>query len=45
VEILKSLKWTFFRNGRWVAGSIWISEESTLALKDAELVGSLAGDA
>jgi hypothetical protein len=34
---LKSLKWTFFRKGRWVAGSISISEESTMASEVAEL--------
>jgi hypothetical protein len=38
LEILKSLKWTFFRKGRWVAGSISISEESTMASAVARLV-------
>ena len=30
-EMLKSLKWTFFRKGRWVRGSVSISEASTMA--------------
>ena len=42
-EILKSLKWTFFRKGRWVAGSISISEELTMASMDADLAASYAG--
>jgi len=41
-EILKSLKWTFFRKGRWVAGSISISEESTMAV-DGRGVGWRCG--
>jgi hypothetical protein len=41
----KSLKWTFFRKGRWVAGSIWISDESTWVVMDAGRTELSANDA
>jgi hypothetical protein len=34
-EMSKSSKWTFFRKGRWVVGSICISDESTWVVRGA----------